>query len=51
LCYLGYDYYLTGTVFKGKQRRTIGFPTANIQIEEDYKLIPKKGLHRQKHYQ
>jgi riboflavin kinase/FMN adenylyltransferase len=32
LCYLGYDYYLTGTVFKGKQLgRTIGFPTANIQ--------------------
>jgi riboflavin kinase/FMN adenylyltransferase len=25
--YLGYDYYLTGTVFKGKQLgRTIGFP-------------------------
>jgi riboflavin kinase/FMN adenylyltransferase len=44
LCYLGYDYYLTGTVFKGKQLgRTIGFPTANIQIEEDYKLIPKKA--------
>jgi riboflavin kinase/FMN adenylyltransferase len=43
--YLGYDYYLTGTVFKGKQLgRTIGFPTANIQIEEDYKLIPKKEL-------
>jgi riboflavin kinase/FMN adenylyltransferase len=46
--YLGYDYYLTGTVFKGKQLgRTIGFPTANIK-SEDYKLIPKKrGLHRQ----
>lgn len=44
--YLGYEYYLTGTVFKGKQLgRTIGFPTANIQIEEDYKLIPKKGAY------
>jgi riboflavin kinase/FMN adenylyltransferase len=30
--YLGYDYFLTGTVFKGKQLgRTIGFPTANIK--------------------
>lgn len=44
--YLGYDYCLTGTVFKGKQLgRTIGFPTANIKIEEDYKLIPKKGAY------
>jgi riboflavin kinase/FMN adenylyltransferase len=44
--YLGYEYFLTGTVVKGKQLgRTIGFPTANIQIEEDYKLIPKKGAY------
>lgn len=44
--YLGYDYFLTGTVFKGKQLgRTIGFPTANLQIEEDYKLIPKNGVY------
>ena len=42
--YLGYDYFLTGTVSKGLQLgRTIGFPTANIQIEKNYKLIPKKG--------
>jgi riboflavin kinase/FMN adenylyltransferase len=44
--YLGYEYFLSGTVFKGKQLgRTIGFPTANIRIEEDYKLIPKKGAY------
>ncbi|SNS02949.1 riboflavin kinase / FMN adenylyltransferase [Flavobacterium sp. ov086] len=44
--YLGYDYFLTGEVVKGKQLgRTIGFPTANIQIEEDYKLIPKNGVY------
>jgi riboflavin kinase/FMN adenylyltransferase len=44
--YLGYEYFLTGTVVKGKQLgRTIGFPTANIHIEEDYKLIPKKGAY------
>ncbi|MFB9110548.1 bifunctional riboflavin kinase/FAD synthetase [Flavobacterium gyeonganense] len=44
--YLGYTYFLTGDVVKGKQLgRTIGFPTANIQIEEDYKLIPKNGVY------
>lgn len=44
--YLGYNYFLTGEVVKGKQLgRTIGFPTANIQVEEDYKLIPKKGVY------
>ena len=44
--YLGYNYILTGTVVKGKQLgRTIGFPTANIQIQEDYKLIPKSGVY------
>lgn len=44
--YLDYDYVLTGNVYKGKQLgRTIGFPTANISIEEDYKLIPKKGAY------
>lgn len=44
--YLGYNYFLTGEVVKGKQLgRTIGFPTANIQIEEDYKLIPKIGVY------
>lgn len=44
--YLGYNYFLNGTVVKGKQLgRTIGFPTANIQIEEEYKLIPKIGVY------
>lgn len=44
--YLGYDYFLTGTVAKGKQLgRTIGFPTANLKIEEEYKLIPKNGVY------
>ncbi|MHC0439376.1 bifunctional riboflavin kinase/FAD synthetase [Flavobacterium sp. 3-210] len=44
--YLGYDYFLSGEVVKGKQLgRTIGYPTANIQIEEDYKLIPKTGVY------
>lgn len=44
--YLGYNYFLSGEVVKGKQLgRTIGFPTANIKIEEDYKLIPKTGVY------
>jgi len=44
--YLGYDYPLTGIVSKGKQLgRTIGYPTANIHIEEDYKLIPQNGVY------
>jgi riboflavin kinase/FMN adenylyltransferase len=44
--YLGYDYSLTGTVTKGQQLgRTIGYPTANIQIEEDYKLVPQNGVY------
>ena len=44
--YLGYDYSLTGIISKGKQLgRTIGYPTANITIEEDYKLIPNNGVY------
>lgn len=44
--YLGYNYSLTGIISKGKQLgRTIGYPTANIKIEEDYKLIPQNGVY------
>lgn len=44
--YLGYDYLLSGKIIQGKQLgRTIGFPTANIKIEENYKLIPKNGVY------
>jgi riboflavin kinase/FMN adenylyltransferase len=44
--YLGYDYFLTGIISKGKQLgRTIGFPTANLKIEENYKLIPQNGVY------
>lgn len=44
--YLGYNYFFSGIVIKGKQLgRTIGFPTANIKINEDYKLIPKNGVY------
>lgn len=44
--YLGYDYFLTGIVIKGKQLgRSIGFPTANLLIKENHKLIPKNGAY------
>ena len=44
--YLGYEYFLTGTVIKGKQLgNSIGFPTANLKIEENDKLIPKNGVY------
>jgi len=44
--YLGYNFSLTGKVVNGKQLGgKIGFPTANIDILEDYKLIPKTGVY------
>ena len=44
--YLGYNFYITGKVVKGKGLgRKIGFPTANIEIAEDYNLIPKNGVY------
>ncbi|MFN3943238.1 MAG: bifunctional riboflavin kinase/FAD synthetase [Flavobacterium sp.] len=44
--YLGYPYFLTGSVQKGKQLgRSIGFPTANLQLTADYKLVPKNGVY------
>lgn len=44
--YLGYNYSLTGTVTQGKQLGgTIGYPTANITIAENYKLIPANGVY------
>lgn len=44
--YLGYNYSLSGIIIKGKQLgRTIGFPTANLKVAEDFKLIPKNGVY------
>lgn len=44
--YLGTPYSLTGKVVHGlKLGRTLGYPTANIQVTEDYKLIPKDGVY------
>lgn len=44
--YLGYPFMLSGTVVNGKQLGgKIGYPTANINIKETYKLIPKTGVY------
>lgn len=44
--YLGYAYLLTGEIVKGKGiGRKINFPTVNLYIKEDYKLVPKKGVY------
>jgi riboflavin kinase/FMN adenylyltransferase len=43
--FLGYPFFITGKVIRGDQiGRQIGYPTANIQIEEKYKLIPGDGI-------
>ena len=44
--YLGYPYMLTGLIQKGKGLgRQINFPTANLHIQETYKLVPKNGVY------
>lgn len=44
--YLGRPYELDGKVVKGQQLgRSIGFPTANIQVESEFKLLPKDGVY------
>ena len=44
--YLGYNFMLKGTVVNGKKLGgKIGYPTANINVEESYKLIPKTGVY------
>ena len=44
--FLSYPFMLQGTVVKGKGLGTgFSFPTANIDVKEDYKLIPKNGVY------
>jgi riboflavin kinase/FMN adenylyltransferase len=44
--FLGYDYFFSGTVTKGNQLgRTIGYPTANLQIINEDKLVPGNGVY------
>jgi len=43
---LGRFYQLSGVVVKGAKRgRTLGFPTANLGVRDDNKLIPKNGVY------
>ncbi|HVW96598.1 MAG TPA: bifunctional riboflavin kinase/FAD synthetase [Mucilaginibacter sp.] len=43
--FLSYPFFITGKVIRGEQLgRQIGYPTANIVIEEKYKLIPLDGI-------
>lgn len=43
--FLGYPFFITGKVIRGDQiGRQIGYPTANIQPHETYKLIPGDGI-------
>jgi len=44
--YLEQPYFLTGAVVSGKKiGRTLGYPTANLQLKESYKLVPKNGVY------
>ena len=44
--YLGYNFMLNGNVVNGKKLGgKIGYPTANIDVKETYKLIPKTGVY------
>lgn len=44
--FLGYNYTLSGKVVHGKQLGSkIGYPTANIQVHDPYKLVPAIGIY------
>ena len=44
--YLGYDYFFEGRVIDGnKLGRTLGYPTANILIDDENKLVPGNGIY------
>ena len=44
--YLGYKYCMSGTVVHGRGvGRTIGFPTANIEISDSRKVVPANGVY------
>jgi riboflavin kinase/FMN adenylyltransferase len=44
--YLGYPYFFEGNVIEGdKLGRTLGYPTANIEVNDKTKLIPANGVY------
>lgn len=43
---LGYEFFFSGTVIHGdKLGRQLGYPTANLQLENDEKIIPGDGIY------
>ena len=44
--FLGYNFFFNGDVVHGNNiGKTISFPTANIKVDQPYKLIPKNGVY------
>ena len=44
--FLGYHYFINGTVVEGEKiGRQLGFPTANLKVNDWYKLIPGNGVY------
>ena len=44
--YLGYPYFLNGIVVGGfRMGRRIGYPTANLQVNDECKVIPARGVY------
>lgn len=44
--FLGYNYSLQGIIVKGKGiGKSLGYPTANLKVEDSHKLIPKNGVY------
>ena len=44
--YLGYAYFLGGTVVSGFQvGHRIGYPTANLRVNDDRKIVPARGVY------
>jgi riboflavin kinase/FMN adenylyltransferase len=44
--FLGYTYFMNAKVVRGMQLGTdLGYPTANLEVENKYKLIPADGIY------
>ncbi len=44
--FLGYPFFITGEVIQGNRiGREIGFPTANVKVEDENKIIPPTGVY------
>jgi riboflavin kinase/FMN adenylyltransferase len=44
--FLGYNYFINGKIIVGEKiGRRLGFPTANIELDDSHKLLPKNGVY------